>query len=290
MPESSTARRRLIELRVLLRGLDEDRIGESLLRESRLKGLRVLVIGASSGVGRAAGEALAGEGARVVFAARLTDRLEEAVRGVTARGKGEALAVECDVCEESSVGSAVSQTVAAFGGLDALVYAPGIAVFRRLSEIDAETWRRVLDTNLVGPTIALRAAISQLEENRGKAILISSIVIDDRPPRPQNAPYVVSKVALEALVQAWQGEHRSVGFTTIAIGDTVTEFGQDSDPTLLVDMVKSWVKSDYMYGRAMEVESVAQQIVSVLESRETVRRVAITPRYSDDPRDGGGHW
>lgn len=255
-----------------------------------MEGLRVLVIGASSGVGRAAGEALASEGARVGFAARRKDRLEEAVRGVTANGKGEALAVECDVCEESSVEAAVSQTVAAFGGLDALVYAPGIAVFRRLSEIDAETWRRVVDTNLIGPSIALRAAISELEANRGKAVLISSIVIDDRPPRPQNAPYVVSKVALEALVQAWQGEHRSVGFTTIAIGDTVTEFGQDSDPTLLVDMVKSWVKGGYMFGRAMEVESVAQQIVSVLESRETVRRVAITPRYSDDPSDGGGHW
>jgi len=261
-----------------------------MVKDSRLKGLRVLVIGASSGVGRAAGEALAGEGARVAFAARRTDRLEEAVRGVIADGRGEALAIECDVCDESSVDAAVSRTIAAYGGLDALVYAPGIAVFRRLSEIDAETWRRVLDTNLVGPTLALRAAISHLEESRGKAVLISSIVIDDRPPRPQNAPYVVSKVALEALVQAWQGEHRSVGFTTIAMGDTVTEFGQDSDPALLGGMVKSWVQSGYMYGRAMDVESVAEQIVSVLRSRETVRRVAITPRYSDDPSDGGGHW
>jgi NAD(P)-dependent dehydrogenase (short-subunit alcohol dehydrogenase family) len=250
----------------------------------------VLVIGASSGVGRAAGEALAGEGARVAFAARRKDRLAEVVRGVTASGSGEAIAVECDVCEASSVDAAVAQTVAAFGGLDALVYAPGIGVFRRLTDIDAETWRRVLDTNLVGPSLALRAAMPQLEENRGKAVLISSIVIDDRPPRPQNAPYVVSKVALEALVQAWQGEHRSVGFTTIAMGDTVTEFGQDSDPRLLVDMVKNWVESGYMYGRAMQVESVAEQIVSVLNSKETVRRVAITPRYSDDPSDGGGNW
>jgi NAD(P)-dependent dehydrogenase (short-subunit alcohol dehydrogenase family) len=280
----------LIALGVRFGSFDEDGIGKSMVKDSRLKGLRVLVIGASSGVGRAAGEALAGEGARVAFAARRKDRLEEAVRGVLADGRGEALAIECDVCDESSVDAAVSRTIAAFGGLDALVYAPGIAVFRRLSEIDAETWRRVLDTNLVGPTLALRAAISHLEESRGKAVLISSIVIDDRPPRPQNAPYVVSKVALEALVQAWQGEHRSVGFTTIAMGDTVTEFGQDSDPALLGGMVKSWVQSGYMYGRAMDVESVAEQIVSVLRSRETIRRVAITPRYSDDPSDGGGHW
>lgn len=254
--------------------------------DSQLMGRRILVMGASSGVGRATGLALAREGARVAFAARRRERLEEAVQEA---GKA-ALAVECDVEKEASIEAAVAQVVDAFGGLDALIYAPGIAVFESLAEIDGATWRRVLDTNLVGPTMALRAAIAHLHASRGKAVLISSIVIDDRPPRPQNAPYVVSKVALEALAAAWQGEHRAVGFTTIAMGDTVTEFGQDSDPQRIGPMVHRWIDGGYMYGRAMEAESVAEQIVSVLRSRETVRRVAITPRYSDDPSDGGGFW
>ncbi len=253
---------------------------------SRLSGRRVLVIGASSGVGRAAGEAAAREGARVAFAARRVERIEEAAR---AAGSG-ALAVTCDVADESSLEAAVERTVQAFGGLDALVYAPGIAVFQPLAQIDAKTWRQVLDTNLVGPSLALRASIRHLEASRGKVVLVSSIVIDDRPPRPRNAPYVVSKVALESLARAWQGEHRSVGITTVAMGDTLTEFGQDSDAALLGEMVRSWVEAGYMYGRAMRPESVAEQIVSALASEETVRRIAITPRYSEDPSDGGGHW
>lgn len=256
-----------------------------------LRGRRVLVIGASSGVGRAAGLALARAGASVAFAARRLDRLEEAVAEVGA----DALALACDVEDESSVDATVASVVQAWGGLDALVYAPGIGLFERLVEIDASAWRRVLDTNLVGPSLAMRAAMphleaSQSETHQGKVVLISSIVIDDSPPRPQNAPYVVSKVALEALAQAWQGEHRKVGITTIAMGDTVTEFGQDGDPSRLIPMVQEWVAQGYMYGRAMDAESVAEQVVSAIRSRETVRRIAITPRYSDDPADGGGTW
>lgn len=268
------------------RDASKERDGRVSDSDSRLSGRRVLVVGASSGVGRAASIALAREGARVALAARRRAKLEEAVAEA---GNG-ALAVECDVQDEASIESAVAQVVDAFGGLDALIYAPGIAVFEPLAKLDGETWRRVLDTNLVGPTMALRASIEHLHASRGKAVLISSIVIDDRPPRPQNAPYVVSKVALETLVAAWQGEHRAVGFTTIALGDTVTEFGQDNDPAKLGPMVHSWIDGGYMYGRAMDVESVAEQVVSVLRSRETVRRVAITPRYSDDPSDGGGFW
>lgn len=258
--------------------------------DSRLEGRRVLVIGASSGVGRAAGDALAASGARVAYAARRADRLEEAVEKAAARGRGEAIALSCDVCDEASIEAAVAHAVSAFDGLDALVYAPGIAVFERLSDIDATSWRRVLDTNLVGATLAMRAAIPELEASRGKVVLISSIATEDQPPRVQNGPYVVSKVALDTLARAWQGEHRSVGFTTIAMGDTVTEFGQDGDPSSLVDMVEEWVAKDYMYGRAMEVGSIAEQILSALASAETVRRIAITPRYSDDPADGGGTW
>ena len=97
-------------------------------------------------------------------------------------------------------------------------------------------------------------------------------------------------MALESLVQAWQGEHHSVGLTTIAMGDTITEFGQQGDPARLVPMVQEWVAGGYMYGRAMDAESVAEQVLSALRSRETVRRIAITPRYSDDPADGGGRW
>jgi NAD(P)-dependent dehydrogenase (short-subunit alcohol dehydrogenase family) len=243
----------------------------------QLEGRRILVVGASSGLGRATAIAASAAGARVALAARRTARLDEAAEEA---GNG-AVVVPCDVCDEASVQAAVRSTLARLGGLDALVYAPGIATFQPIAEVDAETWRAVLDTNLVGPALVTRAALPHLEAARGKAVYFSSIVIDDAPPRPLNAPYVVSKVALESLVRAFQGEHRKVGFTTIALGDTITEFGQESDPALLAGLVERWTRQDYMYGRTMNAEGVAVQVVGVLAATETVRRLAITPSYAD---------
>ncbi len=254
----------------------------------RLSGRRALVIGASSGIGRASAQALAVEGARVALAARRRERLEALVAEVGA----DALAVACDVRDERSCREAVAQAIASLGGLDALVYAPGIASFAPLPEVDAETWRAVLETNLIGASLVMRAAIGALEQSGGKAVFLSSISIDDAPPRFAQAPYVVSKIALEALVRAWQGEHRGVGFTTIAIGDTVTEFGQTEDTATLLPIVKRWAREGYMYGRMMDAASVAAQVVNALASPETVRRIAITPRYPDSPpgseADAGG--
>lgn len=252
----------------------------------RLAGRRVLVVGASAGVGRASGLAIAAEGGRVAFAARRIERLEEIVAEA---GHG-AIAIGCDVREESSCTAAVERTVSAFGGLDALVYSPGISSFAPIREVDAKTWRTVLDTNLVGATLVTRAAIASLEASRGKVVFVSSISIDDAPPRFAHAPYVVSKVALETLARAWQGEHRRVGFTTIALGDTLTEFARDEDPSALMAIVKHWAERGYMYGRMMEASSVAAQVVNALTSPETVRRIAITPRYPDADEGPSAEW
>jgi len=243
---------------------------------TRLADRRLLVVGASSGIGRAVGVRAAAEGAHVAFAARRTERLEEA-----AAAAGPAcVALACDVEDEGACDAVVREAVAALGGLDAFVYAPGIAVFKPLAETTADDWHRVLATNLVGASAVTRAAVPHLEGARGKAVFLSSITIDDHPPRPSNAAYGVSKVALETLVRAWQGEHPAVAFSTVAIGDTVTEFGSQLDPAAIVDIVQAWTTGGYMYGRAMDPESVAEQVIHVLASRETVRRVAITPGYA----------
>jgi NAD(P)-dependent dehydrogenase (short-subunit alcohol dehydrogenase family) len=207
----------------------------------RLENRRVLVIGASSGIGAASGVAIAAEGGRVAFAARRVERIEELAR----QAGDDAIAVPCDVRDEVSCQAAVERAVEAFGGLDALVYVPGISPFVTLREADAKAWREVLDTNLVGATVAMRA---------------------------------------------WQGEHKRVGFTTIAMGDTLTEFGQDEDVAALIPIIEDWVKRGIMYGRMMEASSVAAQVVNALASPETVRRIAITPHYPDEGDDVPEDW
>jgi NAD(P)-dependent dehydrogenase (short-subunit alcohol dehydrogenase family) len=241
----------------------------------RLSGKRLLSVGASSGIGRASALAAAAEGARVCLAARRIDRIEEAA----AEAGNESFPLTCDVREESSCRSLVAEASAIMGGLDGVIYAPGISTFGPIEEIDAESWRAVLETNLIGASLILNAAIGFLEDSRGRAVFISSIVIDDSPPRHQQASYVISKIALESLIAAWQAEHRGVGFTSIASGDALTEFGVGHDVQKLGPIVKKWQDQGYMYGRMMEASAVAEQVVNALSASETIRRIAITPSY-----------
>lgn len=243
----------------------------------RLRDRRVLVVGASSGLGRESGLAIAREGARVCFAARRVDRIEAAA----AEAGGACFALPCDVRDEASCRSVVAGVIARMGGLDALVYCPGISPFGPIEEIDARAWHEVFATNVIGFSLVMNAAIAELSANRGKVVVYSSISIDDSPPRPKQASYPISKIALERLIEAWQGEHRRVGFTSIANGDTLTEFGFGESMEKLIPIVQRWSELDYMYGRMMDAASVAEQVVNALCSRETIRRIAITPHYPD---------
>lgn len=249
----------------------------------RLAGKRVLVLGASSGLGKASAVQVASEGARVCVAARRVDRLEQTVREVG----GDAFALVCNVRDEMSCRAVVEAAVSEMGGLDAVVYSPGISTFGPIEEIGQEDWHAVLETNLIGLSLILNAAIAHLTETRGKVVVISSISINDSPPRPQQATYIVSKRALEALIEAWQGEHRAVAFTSIASGDTLSEFGLDHDVEKLMPIVQRWTQLDYLYGRMMEPDAVAEQVVNALASRETIRRIAITPSYPEASEEQG---
>lgn len=243
----------------------------------RLDGRRVLVLGASSGLGKASALEVAREGGRVCVAARRTDRLAETVE---AAGEG-AFAVPCDVRDEASCRSAVETAVDGLGGLDAVVYAPGISTFGPIEEIGAQEWHDVFATNVFGVSLVLNAAIAHLTATRGRAVIISSITIDDSPPRPYQATYGVSKVALERLIEAWQGEHRAVGFTAIACGDTLSEFGHGVDVERVIPIVQQWQGQGYLYGRMMDPSSIGEQVVNALAARETIRRIAITPAYPE---------
>jgi NAD(P)-dependent dehydrogenase (short-subunit alcohol dehydrogenase family) len=243
----------------------------------RLSGKRVLVLGASSGLGKASAIEIAREGAQVCVAARRTDRLAETV----GEADGEVVALACDVTNEADCNRVIEEAVSALGGLDAVVYAPGISTFGPIEEIRSEDWHSVLATNLIGVSLILNAAIKHLNATRGRFVVISSITIDYSPPRPFQATYVVSKRALEALVEAWQGEHRQVAFTSIACGDTLSEFGHDQDMQKMIPIVQKWNTLEYLYGRMMEPVAIAEQVVNALAARETIRRIAITPSYPD---------
>jgi NAD(P)-dependent dehydrogenase (short-subunit alcohol dehydrogenase family) len=113
---------------------------------------RTVVVGASSGLGRCIGVGLAQRGADVALLARRRERIEAAAKEAGAS----AIAIECDVTDEASCRSAIVDAADALGGIDNLFYTPAIGPLVRMVDTDAETWRRVFDTNVIGAALVTR--------------------------------------------------------------------------------------------------------------------------------------
>src|SRR6201996_6907991 len=161
---------------------------------------RTVVIGASSGLGRCIGVGLAQRGDQVALLARRRERLETAAKEA---GPG-AVAVECDITDEASCKSAIDKAADALGGIDNLVFTPAISPLVRLVDTDAQTWRRIFDTNVIGASLVTAAAIPHLTASAGKAVYLSSDAGPYGPSWQGLGAYGVSKAALERLVDAWR--------------------------------------------------------------------------------------
>ncbi len=178
-------------------------------------GRRVLVVGASTGIGRVIGSTLADAGAHVAFAARRGDVCKEAA---TDAG-GTAIGLECDVRDEAQCQRVVDQTVAGLGGLDDIVYSAGAISVVALKEADADWWRRTFEINVMGAALVTRAALPHLQESRGTAVYLSS-VSSTGAPWPGVGVYTSTKAALNRMIESWRSEHPEVGFARILVGPT----------------------------------------------------------------------
>ena len=93
-----------------------------------------------------------------------------------------AIAVECDVTDEASIRSGIDAAANALGGIDNVVYSPAISPLVPLIETDAETWRRVFDTNVIGAALATAEAVPHLSTSAGKVVYLSSDAGTFGPP------------------------------------------------------------------------------------------------------------
>jgi NAD(P)-dependent dehydrogenase (short-subunit alcohol dehydrogenase family) len=247
-----------------------------------LGGRRILVVGASSGVGREVGLAASRAGARVAFAARRRDRLDSAV----AEAGAGAIAVPCDVTAPDDCARAVGETASAFGGIDAFVYATGMSPLVMLEQASAKVWREVLDTNLVGASQLTAAALPHLRASAGRAVYVSSYVV--RQSLPGLGLYSVSKVALDALIGCWRMEHPDVDFTRVVVGNTgETEFAKDWGGEAIEGAMKVWVTRNlFPAATMMNLSALAEAILSVIAVRGYVDDIAIMPRLRDPKATG----
>jgi NAD(P)-dependent dehydrogenase (short-subunit alcohol dehydrogenase family) len=240
-----------------------------------LRGSRVLVVGASSGIGREVARQTVAAGARVVFAARRADKLEDAVAEA---GDGASAAV-CDVRVPEQCDAVVADAVAQLGGLDVVVYATAIDPLVRLVDTDADRWRAVFETNVFGASLVTRAALAALTASRGRMVFISASSVGR--PLPGMGAYETSKAALDELVRAWRGEHPEIGFCNVAVGNTLgTEVYQSWDPQLLGELSPIWETRGYVHDNgpgAMTVADCATAVLTAMASPVDLRYVVANP-------------
>lgn len=170
-----------------------------------LDGKTVFVSGASTGIGAEAARQLARCGARVVLAARSTDRLEAVAAGIRAEG-GVAWPVTLDVTRDASVAAAVRDVLERLGAIDVLVNNAGnggeLAFFM---DSDPDVTRRMVDVHLLGTERMMRAVLpSMLERGSGRIVNVVSTVA--YVPMPGAAAYSSAKAAVIALSRALAGE------------------------------------------------------------------------------------
>ncbi|NQX12126.1 SDR family oxidoreductase [Microbacteriaceae bacterium VKM Ac-2855] len=138
----------------------------------RLNGKNALITGAGSGIGRAVAERFAREGARVAF----SDRDLTAAQGA-ADGFADAVAVELDISDESSVEAAFAQLAAEGRAPDVVVANAGVQLFgqdAKIADLALETWRRTIDINLTGTFLTVKHAVRAMLGRGGSIVLTGS--------------------------------------------------------------------------------------------------------------------
>jgi serine 3-dehydrogenase (NADP+) len=237
-----------------------------------VSGQVVVIVGASSGVGRAAAVLFAGEGAKVVAAARREDRLQS-LKDELAREQRDITVRRADASKVDDMQQLAQATLEQFGRIDILVFASGTNTpDRAMERLNPEIWNSLIETNLNGPFYATHAILPSMRKaGSGHLIYISSI--SGLLPDVSGAAYQASKRGVLGLAHAIRVEEKQNGIRTCVIcpGLINTEL-----------LEKRPVKpSPEMLAKALQSEDVADVILFVakLPAHASVPEMQVMPTF-----------
>jgi len=229
-----------------------------------MKGRRLILTGASEGIGRALALELAARGARVALAARDRERLETLAQECRARG-GEALAIPTDVTNQQDLEWLVNESVKTFGGLDAVVHNAGITMWSRFDALaDFSIFERLMEVNYLAPVRLTALALPHLKGSRGLIVAVASLA--GLTGVPERSGYAASKHAMVGFFDSLRIELAGSGVdvSVIAPDFVVSEIhkraiGPDGEPLGASPMMQS---------KIMTAEECATRIVRAMEKRQ----------------------
>jgi NADP-dependent 3-hydroxy acid dehydrogenase YdfG len=227
--------------------------------EPVLKGTVALVTGASSGIGAAAADTLAAQGAAVALAARRQSQLEELAAGIRERG-GTALVLESDITDQEQAASAVERTVAELGRLDTLVNNAGVMLLGPAAEAPLDEWQRMVDLNVLGLLYCAHAALPHLlraaaDGPRHVADMVNISSVAGRFARAGNGVYALTKFGVGAFSESLRQElaRQYVRVSLIEPGATATELASHNRAEVLASIRGQ-------FGQRMEPGDIADAI------------------------------
>jgi short-subunit dehydrogenase len=169
-----------------------------------LRNRRILITGASSGIGRALAEQAASVGARLVLAARSGDKLDELAGTLQKRG-AEVIGVTADITRAEDRARALDAAVTRFGGLDVLVNNAGVGSWGHFADCTEDILRQIMEVNFFAPTELIRLALPVLIAGQQPAI-VNVASMCGRRGLPAWSEYSASKFALCGMTEALRAE------------------------------------------------------------------------------------
>lgn len=230
----------------------------------KLEGLRMLVTGASQGIGRALVLEGAKAGMRVMAAARTPELLAQLKTEAKALGKGQVETVTADVTSPADRQAMVKAVTDHFGGLDILVNNAGIGATGHFAEANQDRLRKIFEVNVFGLTETTRVFLPMIKKGNTPAIVNISSVAGIRGI-PARSDYSASKFAVEGFSMSLRNELSKDGVDVLMVcpGLTQTNFSHN-----MLER-KARLQMDHMRGMTSE-EVALQTLKSIQNGRDRV--------------------
>lgn len=198
----------------------------------RFHGEVVIVTGASRGIGRGIANLFAKEGAKLVLVGRNAEQLEAVKKSIETMGE-QAIWVKADVSNQADMNRMVQQALQKYGKVDVLCHNAGIYPHARLENMTLEEWQKVIDVNLTGTFLAVKACIPTMKsQGAGKIVVISSIS-GPQTALPGYSHYTASKGGVAGFVKTAAVElaKYKININAVEPGNILTEGLAESEHT-----------------------------------------------------------
>jgi short-subunit dehydrogenase len=226
-----------------------------------LRGRRVLITGASSGIGARLAERAARDGARLTVAARSGDKLDELAARLSAHG-AEVLAVAADVTADADRRRLLAAAVDRYDGLDVLINNAGVGANGHFADCTEAILRQIMEVNFFAPAELIRLAVPVLSRGRQPAI-VNVASMCGRRGVPAWSEYSASKFALCGLTEALRAELARFAIDTLLVvpGMTRSDLGRH--------LLRTEARIQFDFTRGLTPEATAEGVWQALRRNRT---------------------